>query len=264
MKEEKNTLRSTHSPGALFPLNAPVPNAWAIRDTAFGGAVFFKLIKAMEACAEQPLRSFECTLPRPLKTGVPFQLSTDVLSQGKRSGFLSAQMRQGDEVVAHAHGVVGVGRDTACYAQNWSVPKLPQWSDVPVMDTAFFPPRFLQCLEMRPCLGTRPSETGEPRGGGYVRSRIAPDRFDAAYAALLLDAWYPSILNRGRPTQIVTTITMSISFHPERYPHDPTKPVLVERRAIQIAEGYCSEIDMLVDLEGQVLGVAHQSLVLVR
>lgn len=255
----------TTTPAAPGRFRAQVPDGWQQGRGAFGGLVIGLLARAATAAAGDPsrtLRSLTAELCGPTQPG-PADISCEPLRTGSGVTTLAARLAQGGEVQAHATLVLGRARAPAELWSELEPPRPPRWQDVEAVELPGAPV-FTRHVEFR--LTRAPVFTGEGPAvaEGWVRFRRPPASVDAAYLAMLCDAWWPAAFARmaGVRPMATSAFTMQVLTDPARI--DPAVPVFHRARAPVARDGYVVEFRELWSAEGELLAMNQQTFVVIR
>jgi hypothetical protein len=224
---------------------ARIPDGWQQGRGAFGGLVLGTLARAV--LAEEPqlnraLRTLAGDLCGPVLPG-EVEITTRVLRRGSNQTNMSAELRQGGEVVALASAVLSAPR---------SLPSLPppdapppsDWRALPIVELPLprFP-AFARHYEYR-SLGPPFGPTAEAGAGGFVREceEVALARVDAPALIARLDAWWPALfLVEGGPRPIATvSFVAELLADPASLP--PTEPLRYRARVAGQHDGFFVEL----------------------
>lgn len=255
----------TTTPAAPGSFRAQVPDGWQQGRGAFGGLVIGLLARAGTAAAGDPsrgLRSLTAELCGPTQPG-PADISVEALRAGSGVTTLAARLVQGSEVQAHATLVLGRTREPAETWDELERPAAPPWREVPVVALPGAPV-FTRHLEYRPTRA--PAFTGGEASvaEGWVRFPRAPATVDAAYVAMLIDAWWPAAFARMRAPRPMATIAFTLQLVADPARIDPSEPVFHRARTPVAAGGYMVEFRELWSPAGELLALNQQTFVVIR
>lgn len=244
---------------------ADVPDGWQQGRGAFGGLVVGTLIRA--ACASagdgaRSLRSLTAELCGPTQPG-PADISVEALRAGSGVTTLAARLVQGGEVQAHAALVLGRTREPADAWDEHERPAAPPWREVPVVALPGAPV-FTRHVEYRPTRA--PAFTGAEAtvAEGWVRFQGAPATADAAYVAMLIDAWWPAAFARMSAPRPMATIAFTLQVVADPARIDPSEPVFHRARTPVARGGYMVEFRELWSPAGELLALNQQTFVVIR
>jgi hypothetical protein len=224
---------------------ARIPDGWQQGRGAFGGLVLGTLARAIIADEppERALRTLAGDLCGPVLPGEA-EIVTRVLRRGNNQSNVSAELRQGGQVLALASAVLSTPRTAPSSAQALAdAPPAPaDWralSTVPMAPP--HGPNFAAHYEYR-SLGPPFGPTAEPRVAGFVRERAPLARLDAPALIARLDAWWPALfLVEGRPRPMATaSFVAELLEDPASLA--PTEPLRYRARQAGAHEGFCVEL----------------------
>ncbi len=245
-----------------------VPDGWQQGRGAFGGFVAAVLARSMMVVhgdAERPLRTLHVQFAGPALPGM-----ADVEARCARPGtgvsFWEARLTQGAEVVAQAMATFGRRRVADGTWLTAAPPTAPAWDRVSPLELAPpLGPAFALHFEYRPCLGALPmaGRADAPAvTGGWIRARRPGVARDAAYAAALLDGWWPSAYARLATMRPMATIAYAMQVVDGFEGLDPAGPYLLHCRSDAARDGYCVEQRELWGQDGRLIASNHQTMAL--
>jgi acyl-CoA thioesterase len=243
---------------------ASLPDGWKQGPGVFGGlvlATFGRAMDQMVSAPEQSLRSLQMQLTRPVAVG-DNEIEVQIVRYGKTVSHLRATLGQGGEVAAMAQAAWGQPRKTV----------LDELEPGP----AFAPPeslaadptgpkqQFAQHVEFRPAVGGFPFGAAErAETGGWLRL-LQPGEISAQMAVLaLLDCWWPANLVRMRTPGPMSSLTINVHLMTDCSTVDPAGFFAVLLSSLSTHHGYADQTSRLWDATGQLIGYAHQCVVLV-
>lgn len=244
-----------------------VPEGWQQGRGAFGGLVIAALVRTVEIAAdtpERPVRSVAAHLLGPVLAG-PAEIAVERLRIGSGLSSLSATLRQGSEVLAHAVLVLGKERSTDFDRQDVIPPELPDWREVPPLPIRPpLGPEFAAHFEFR-SLGTLPfSGAEEATSSGWVRPLTPGRARDAAYVAAQADAWWPAVLARLSMPRPTATVSYKLQIATDCAELDPTLPLFHRARALAGLGGYIAEHRELWSPDGRLVALNQQTFAVIR
>jgi hypothetical protein len=246
---------------------ARIADGWQQGRGAFGGLVLGTLARAMladEPQSDRALRTLAGDLCGPVLPGEA-EIVTRVLRRGSNQTNVSAELRQGGEVLALASAVLSAPRLQPSLPRSLPLGAAPpsDWRALPVVEVAppLFP-AFAQHYEYR-SLGPPFGPTAEAHAAGFVRERepVGPRRLDAPALIARLDAWWPTLfLVEGRPRPMAT-VSFLAEILADTASLPSTEPLHYRARLAGHYEGFCVELrelwhgEQLVALNQQTFAV---------
>ncbi len=254
----------TPSPLGEGRFSLHIPDGWQQGRGAFGGLLSGALARAAEAMSPAPLRGLEVAMLGPATPGEA-SIEAKILRRGSSVTGIALTLTQAGEVVDHAIAVTAADRPGAPSWSELAWPAPPAWRDLePLPAEMPFAPTFTRHLEYR-LVGRPPYQGGgEASASGWVRARQTPKRLDAAWIALLVDAWWTGALARFEAPRPVATLTYALHLCEPATGLDPAAPCFLECRAPVSAGGYVSEERRLWGEDGRLLAINHQLITIIR
>jgi hypothetical protein len=242
---------------------ARIPDGWQQGRGAFGGLVLGTLARALladETQGNRALRTLSGDLCGPVLPGEA-EIVTRVLRRGSNQSNVSAELRQGGDVLALASAVLSAPRPSPPVSSTSAAPPPSDWRALPVLPLA--PPNgpsFAVHYEYR-SLGPPFGPTDEARADGFVRERAPLARIDAPALIARLDAWWPTLFlveGRLRP---MATVSFVAELLVDPASLAPAEPLRYRARLAGLHEGFCVELrelwqgEQLVALNQQTFAV---------
>jgi acyl-CoA thioesterase len=246
-----------------------VEGGWRQGRGAFGGLVVGALVRAIEHRTADParkVRSVTAELPGPVAHGMA-DITVEPLRRGNNVSTVRAALSQHGEVRSHAVAILAASRaGPAAIAWNdLPRPEATPWSAIeptPIAGAGPWP-EFAQHFEYRVIEGI-PMTGGAPRALGWIRSRDPGPRFDAAYLAAMIDAWWPTAFVRFTALRPMATIAFTLDIVAGVDGLDPAAPLLYRATAPVCADGYVLETRELWSDAGRLLAINHQTFAIIQ
>ena len=243
--------------------DAEIADTWAVLRGPHGGYVAAIVTRALEAALGDPerqARSLTIHFLAPPEPG-PVRIAVQVERSGRSLSTLSARMEQDGRVVALA--LAAFSRPWANPAVEYaaSPPEAPPPDDLPVVPWQEAMPRFRKHLEFRHVFGAGLfSGEGEPVVGGWLRLTEPPAVFDAAYVAMLSDAWAPTPFPIVTTPFIAPTIDLTVHFRSPLPPAGtgPDTPILGHFESRAARDGFFEEDGTLWTPDGELIAQVRQ------
>lgn len=241
-----------------------IPASWRQGRGAFGGLVAGALARAVAATTPSPLRALEVAMLGPVLPGRA-TLALRTLRQGSAVGGIALDVLQDGAVQTHGVAVTGAARANPPDWFEWPRPAIPDWRAVePAPEDMPLAPEFTRFFEYRPT-GPVPYQGGErARASGLIRARKPPPALDAAWAALLIDAWWTAALTRFEAPRPIATLAFTLHLVEDPAGLDPSEPLYLEVFAPLSRAGYLSEERRLWGTDGRLVAVNHQLIAVIR
>jgi acyl-CoA thioesterase len=249
-----------------------VPDGWMQGRGVFGGLVAGWMVRAAELCEPEPervVRTLSVQIVGPVQPGEAL-LKGEALREGSGVSTRAVRLEQGGVVLAHAvvsHGRFRVpGRDFAV----GRAPSVPPASEVDVAQVEPpLGPQFAQNLEFRPVSGLPMSAPGELANGaahslGYVRFKLPPPVVDVASLAAIADAYWPAIYVTEEALRPMATLAFTLDVHVDPATLDPSRPLLVETRAVAGCDGFVLEDRRVYADDGRLVASNRQTFVIIK
>jgi hypothetical protein len=246
---------------------AEIPDGWQQGRGAFGGLVLADLVRALQAfdgSAERSLRSLTAEICGPVLPG-PARIQVDRLRTGTGVSTLAARLSQGDEVQAHAVGILGKDRSADTDFCDLACPAMPPWREVPVSPVGPpFAPEFTRHLEYRITSAPPYQGRGDRVAHGWVRPRDPGPIRDAAYLAAMIDAYFPGLVISLPGPRPIATVAFTLEILGPLDGLDPEAPLFHYGRTLAGRGGYLAEMRTLHGEDGRLLAVNHQTLAVIK
>jgi acyl-CoA thioesterase len=245
-----------------------IPDGWQQGRGAFGGFMAAILVRSLETAhgdPERPLRSLHVQFAGPALPG-PAEVSVRPVHPGTGISFWDASASQGTEVVSHAMATFGRRRVADGSWRTLLAPDAPAWRAIePLAIAPPFGPAFALHFEYRPCLGALPmAGLDRAHTGGWVKAKDAGPARDAAYAAALLDSWWPSAYARFSTMRPMATVAYTMQTIDGFEGLDPEEPFLIQCRSDAARDGYCLEERELWGHDGRLVAANQQTMAVLR
>lgn len=238
----------------------------------FGGFVLGALTRAMRAAEPDPARRLRTLSGELVGAGAlgPATIEVAVVRRGSAVSTWQAELRQGDDVLAHATGVFAAPRPTV--GLTWRLlapPPLPPWREVPVLPSAHFAPSFTRHFEYRvvegiPFTGAGAIGAHPVRTGGYVRPRVATALRDDAVLVALADAWWIAAMVALPAPRPMATLTFELELHADYAALDPEAPLYHRGEVHALTDGYASETRELWTPDGELVSLNRQLVAIIK
>ncbi len=242
--------------------NLVFPSNWCQGRTAFGGLSAAMLYMAMKnnVAENRQLLSLSTNFVGPLLADIPFNISIEILREGKSATQMLAKATQNDQVALIATGSFGKKRSSKIEVAAKSECQLPAPNITQVMPfQAGITPEFFQHMCVNITKGNLPfSHSPKNDLAGWIKLKSTPQKMDIEHILALTDAWPPTAL------QMYDTVApaSSMSWYIEFLPHTQLANdawLGFEAFAHQSANGYCFEEANLYSESGQLLALSRQT-----
>jgi acyl-CoA thioesterase len=239
-----------------------VAEGWEVLRGPHGGYVAAIVVRALEAELGDPgrqARSLTIHFTAPPQPG-PVQIRCRVERAGRSLSTVSARMEQDGRPMALALAAFSVPWPEAV-GYSLEPPDVAPPEDVEVVVWRKPMPEFRKHLEFRPTFG------GELFGGsdraltgGWMRANEPPAAFDAAYVAMLADAWAPAPFVAVKEPFLAPTIDMTVHFRSPLPPAgmEPGDPVLGHFESRHARDGFFGEDGALWTPGGELIAQVRQ------
>lgn len=195
---------------------ASITADWGQDRTAFGG-----LLAAM-TCAHgqqklgevRPLRSVAVTFSAPLQTDSPFELISELISEGRSVSHVQSRAVQGGKICCVVNACYAVQRESSVAVEGERLLVKPSYNAGKALP--YIPgivPAFTQHIDFRYCEGGLPfSGSKETSISGYMGFRQPVTVMDDIAMLALVDAWPPAVLPMLRQPAPASSITWQMDF----------------------------------------------------
>lgn len=259
------TLQDVTTPDAAGSL--VVPDGWRQGRGAYGGLTIAAAIRAIEQRVGDPrrkVRTVTAEIPGPTLTGTA-TLSVDVLRSGNSVTVARAALVQHGEVTTHVVAVLAATREVPD-PPTWrdlTAPPSPPWHALAPLPTDGGFPEFARNFEYRIVAGV-PASGGAAQTIGWVRPREPGEIRDAAFAAALVDAWWPATMVRTSTPRPLATIAYTLELVDDIAAIDREAPLLYRGTVPVAGDGYFLETRELWSSDGRLLAINHQTFAVIR
>ena len=233
---------------------------WYQGPGVYGGLTLAAITRAVSSVSPHPIRRLSVELCAPILDAL-----TEIMVQSKRRGrkteFLSAELRQGDVCVALAHATCGAGRTTEL--DRVPVRSLPKRSEN-ILGSHLPMPPFARFFDYEPTRGPLPMGGASDeilKSGGWIGPHFSTPR-DHALVAGIMDAWWPAILGASRGPRPMGTMSFAMDFLSP--PTSAPGPFYLEVTTAHVIDGYALEVDKLWDHTGRLVAQAQQNIAIIR
>ena len=245
---------------------ANVPDGWQQGRGAFGGLLIALLVRAIsqhEGDDERTLRVLTAELCAPALVG-SVEIRTETLRRGSNVTTTTARLLQGEQILAHAVGVLARQRQDDRRWVGPAPPAPPDWRSVPPMALPpVFAPVFTRWFEFRPDGPSPFSGAASPMASGWIRLKQPGPVRDAAEVAALVDAWWPAHFATDDAPRPIATISFTLDFVADAAIVDRDAPLYHRGTLVAARHGYLVEQRELWSPEGELLAINTQTIALI-
>lgn len=196
-----------------------IPANWGQGRTLFGGVTGAILC---QACAEgiEParlLKSFEVGFVRPFEAHKPYEISIEVLAEGRTVIIKEARITQAGKLRATGRANFVRPLESEVVIEPFVVPDIKPLADSVAMNSLPLPDFIHHFDNYCGTEGLPFSATNTDQLGGWMRYKEAPKTMSDAHLVGLIDAWPPTASPRYTEFKPLSTLTWTIHFaHPAR------------------------------------------------
>ena len=196
-----------------------IPKDWAQGRTAYGGISAGIIYSAMQnhVDAHVLLRAYTTNFIGPLALETPFDVSVEVLRQGKNVVQILGKITQNEKLCVMAQGVFGQSRDSSVVVENddnhsMVLPKKPNF--IPQIPKVT--PKFLRHFDLSIEDGGIPfTRKKTSHYHGWMRFKQPPKTYAIAHLISAIDSWPPTLLQMLKWPAPASTVSWHIDFlHP--------------------------------------------------
>ncbi|MGS2720656.1 acyl-CoA thioesterase [Paraglaciecola aestuariivivens] len=239
-----------------------VPNMWTQGRTLYGGISAALVFQAMQNLVDENtiLRSLSTNFVGPIEANTPFEISTEVLREGKNVTQITARLLQNDKVAILSLACFGVDRESKIHQPN----TLQHQLDYP-SKANFLPqipkvtPKFLAQFDLAKSKGGWPF-TGQKSSNiqGWMRFKKAPKNFTYAHLVALIDVWPPTVLQLLKWPAMASSMSWSLDFlHPQQAVSG-TDWFAYQAQTRQATNGYANTEANIWDKHGSLVAISRQ------
>jgi acyl-CoA thioesterase II len=240
-----------------------IPKDWSQGRTVFGGLSAAMLYSAAKEYVEEDrlLRSMNTSFVGPLLFDVPFQISIEIVREGKNVSQILARAIQNHKNCVLSQMCFAKARQSKTAVKNdeqhaMAIPKKANYiPNIPKVT-----PRFLRHYQLSIDSGGLPF-TGKKSSHyyGWMRFKKPPQSVNEAHIISMIDAWPLTLIQQLRWPAPASTINWNLDFI---YPHRALAPTdwfayKVDTR--QAADGYGHTEATIWDIHGQVIALSRQT-----
>ncbi len=240
-----------------------IPKDWSQGRTVFGGLSAAMLYSAAKEYIEvdRPLRSMTTSFVGPLLFDVPFQISVEIVREGKNVSQVLARAIQDDKNCVLTQLCFAKARQSKTAVDNndqhnMTIPEKAKFiPNIPKVT-----PKFLQHYELSIDAGGLPF-TGKKSSHyyGWMRFKKPPQEISEAHIISMIDAWPPTLIQQLRWPAPASTISWNLEFI---YPHRTLAPsdwFAYKEDTRQAADGYGHTEATIWDNHGEVIALSRQT-----
>ena len=240
----------------------------------FGGLVFAAFARAFEESEperERLLRTISAEIPVAVAPG-PVSIDVEVARRGSAMSTLRGVMRQNDEIVAIATGVLGrarrdaSGKPTSRDAElKRPSPAIPDWTAIPPSPMRREQaPVFTHEFEIRSTgplpFSSSPSAIAE----GFVRPRRCSGPLGAPEVVALADVFWPAAFAIEPGPRPIGTVSFFLQLFGDGTPRPSDAPLFYRARALGSTDGFVAEERELWSLDGDLVAYNTQTFVWIK
>jgi len=217
------------------------------------------LVRAIEERIADParvVRSVTAEIPGAVQPGAA-EIDVDILRAGSAMTTARGALVQGGETRGHAVVIAGARRKADLAWQELVPPVVPAFDSLSPMRWTHEFPEFAQHFDMRVVDGI-PGAGGAAHTLGWVRM-LPPSARDAAYVAMMIDAWWPAVMVRMPQFRPMATIAFTLQTVAE--PGDG--PLIYRAKVPVVSDGYFIEQRELWTASGELVALNHQTFAII-
>jgi acyl-CoA thioesterase II len=244
-------------------LNIIIPKDWSQGRTVYGGLSAGMLYAAAKPYVEpdRVLRSMSTNFVGPLMSESPFQISVEIVREGKNVSQVQARAIQDGKNAVVSQFCFGKARRSKTGVENTDkheltlptkakyIPQIPKIT-----------PKFLKHFDLSIESGGIPF-TGRKSANyyGWMRFKKPPAQITDAHIVALIDAWPPTLIQQLRLPAPASTVSWNLEFiHPHR-PLAPNDWFAYKADTRQAADGYGHTEATVWDSHGEVIALSRQT-----
>ncbi|WP_395342992.1 acyl-CoA thioesterase [Ningiella sp. W23] len=240
-----------------------IPKKWSQGRTVFGGLSAAMLYEASKqyVASERLLRSMSTNFVGPLISEQAFNISVEIVREGKNVSQLQARAIQNGKVCVVSQFCFAADRVSKTGVENneshsMALPKKAKF--IPQIPKVT--PKFLQHFDLAIESGGTPF-TGKKTSHyhGWMRFKKAPKTSNEAHLICLLDAWPPTLIQQLKWPAPASTVSWNVEFI---YPHKQIEPsdwFAYKEDTRQAANGYGHTEATCWDAHGEVVALSRQT-----
>ena len=238
------------------------PTSWCQGRTAFGGVSAAMLLAAAQQKVSHEFRllSMSTNFIGPLLSETAFNIEIEVLRQGKNSCQILARAIQHDQTCVMAQICFAKHRSSDLSVDNQEICQLK-----PVNPSFVIPyhsglsPEFFQHIDLSPQQGAMPFTGADTSHlGGWMKFKIAPNKFSVPHVLALTDAWPPTMLQMFKQAAPASSMSWYIEFLTEPQ-LDCTQWLGFEAITHHSSDGYAIEDAKIWSESGELLALSRQT-----
>ena len=242
-----------------------IDSSWGQGRTLFGGvsaAVALHHVR-QQIEASRPLRSLSVSFTGATLADTPFNLQSQLLSNGKSVSQINGQVVQNDKVVTQVTACYGVERESsiAVQAPSIEIPTLGKGQKFGYI--AGLTPEFVQHLDFEYHRGQFPfSNSKSNELAGWMRFNEPGEDFTEAHLVALIDAWPPVVLQKLKTLAPAASVTWNLEIvQPLNLLENPIAAddwLYYEAEVKQAHHGYAHTEAKIYSSDGTLLALSRQ------
>lgn len=242
-----------------------IPEDWQQGRTTFGGLIATLAVQAMRDVAgpawssEVSLRALQTSFIGPVERGV-FEVSVQVLREGKHVRQVQALVRQNGQTSAILLGVFGTPRDTVVPVMAPARPAVASSPDQSIQ-VPFLPgvtPNFTQHFDFRWGEGTMPY-SGADSWHSRIHLRLKSETVEPELLTVLLADSPPSpVISRFTKPAPASSVSWELELRPVADAEQGDAWWRVDTDVIAAAGGYVNQVSKLWTPSGELASIGYQ------
>lgn len=191
-----------------------IPATWTQGRTGFGGLsaamIYSKMLTLVES--DRSLRSFNLSFCGPLIAEQDFNIEVEELRSGKTISNIYARIIQNGKLCVSAQAVFAKVIDSNIAVNNFTCPDLASVEQGLKLEGGHFP-EFVQHFDLSMVDGDLPfTQSRQPRIGGWMRFKQAPEKFQAQHLMALIDTWPPTTISCLAAPAPLSTVSWNLKL----------------------------------------------------
>jgi acyl-CoA thioesterase len=240
-----------------------VPKSWAQGRTVYGGlsaGVLYAAAKGLVA-PERIMRSMSTNFVGPLLAETPFEISVEIVREGKNVSQIQARAIQENKICVVSQICFAQSRESNIKVENNDTHQmgLPSKGNF-IPQIPKVTPKFLKHIDLSFEAGGIPF-TGRKTSiyQGWMRFKQAPSSFTDAHLVSLIDAWPPPLLQMLKWPAPASTVSWNLEFLHPHSPINPTDWLAYQSSTRQAGDGYGHTEANIWDTQGKLIAISRQT-----
>ncbi len=238
------------------------PENWCQGRTAFGGLSAALVYVAMRkrVASERVLRSMNTNFVGPLIADTPFEISVEIVREGKNSSMVLAKAIQNGNVCVMVQACFAIARSSKIEVLSDAALTLP--TPQPEKNMPYVKglvPEFLQHIDLNVLEGQLPfTDSKCSTLAGWMRFSQQAKTITDAHIIALIDAWPPTTLQMADVPSPASSMTWNLEFIHPHSTIEPDQYLAYKCITRQAGAGYAHTEANVWNANGELIAISRQ------